>query len=46
MEDFALILGDSRLRLSKILNEMQDAGVLVLHRKEIEIPDLAALIQW
>lgn len=44
MDDFAQLLDDTRLNVSKALNEMQEKGLLVLHRKEIEIPEIGKLI--
>ena len=43
MEDFATLLNDTRLSISKALNELQEAGLLVLRRKEIEIPAIEKL---
>ena len=43
MERLASILCETRLNVSKSLNEMQDAGLLELHRKEIFIPSLKKL---
>ena len=40
MERLAEILYETRLNISKALNEMQNAGLLELHRKEIIIPSL------
>ncbi|MDR0890999.1 MAG: Crp/Fnr family transcriptional regulator, partial [Mediterranea sp.] len=33
-----------RLNTSRVLNELQDEGLLELHRKEILIPELALFI--
>lgn len=38
-------VGDSRLDVSRSLNDMQRRGVLILHRGRIEIPSLELLIQ-
>ena len=46
MDDFAKILGDTRLTISKALNEMQEKELVVLHRKEIEIPELENLVSY
>lgn len=46
MEDFAALLGDTRLSVSKVLNELQEMGLLVLRRKEIEIPEISLLIDY
>ena len=43
MERLAEILCETRLNISKSLNEMQDSGLLELHRKEIIIPSLKKL---
>lgn len=43
MDDFAHILGDTRLSVSKSLNELQDNGLLNLRRRVIEIPEIALL---
>jgi len=45
MEDMAMLLDDTRLSVSKVLNEFQEAGLVVLRRKEIEIPHLPSLIE-
>ena len=44
MERLAEILYETRLNISKALNEMQNAGLVELHRKEIIIPSLKNLI--
>ena len=44
MERLAEILCETRLNVSKSLNEMQNAGLMELHRKEIIIPSLKKLI--
>ena len=44
MERLAEILCETRLNVSKSLNEMQNAGLLELHRKEIIIHSLKKLI--
>ena len=45
MERLAEILCETRLNISKALNDMQDAGLLELHRKEIIIPSLKTLME-
>lgn len=45
MEDLARYVDDTRLNVSKVLNELQDRGVLQLNRKEIVIPDAARLME-
>lgn len=44
MDDLARCLDDTRLNTSRVLNEMQDSGLLELRRKEILIPDGMKLI--
>lgn len=44
MERIAEILCETRLNVSKSLNQMQEDGLLELHRKEIIIPSLRKLI--
>lgn len=46
MEDLARHLDDTRLNVSKGLNELQEKGLLVLKRKEIVVPDANDLFQW
>lgn len=43
MEDLALIVNDTRMGVSKVLNGMQEEGLLELHRGEIMIPDAGRL---
>lgn len=38
MEDLAALLGDRRINVSRMLNALQAEGLVVLRRKEIEIP--------
>lgn len=45
MERLASILCETRLNVSKALNELQDAGYIELHRKEIIVPSLKRLIE-
>lgn len=45
MERLASILCETRLNISKALNEMQEMGVIELHRKEIVIPSLQKMIE-
>ncbi|WP_300811943.1 Crp/Fnr family transcriptional regulator [uncultured Bacteroides sp.] len=42
-EDLAVIVNDTRMGVSKALNNMQQAGLLELRRGEIVIPDAARL---
>ncbi len=44
MEDLAVLLDDRRINVSRMLNELQAEGLLVLRRKEIEIPALEKLL--
>lgn len=44
MEDLATIVNDSRNNVSKTLNQMQDKGLLELHRGEIAIPEAERLM--
>jgi len=44
METLADIINDTRLGVSKILNGMQERGLLELHRGEIVIPEVSRLI--
>lgn len=46
MDDFARCVDDTRLNVSKVLNTLQEQELLVLHRKEIVIPDVAKLAMW
>lgn len=45
MERLASILCETRLNVSKALNEMQNTGLIELHRKEIVIPSLRRVIE-
>lgn len=45
MERLATILCETRLNVSKALNELQDEGYIELHRKEIIVPSLKRLIE-
>ena len=44
MEDLATLIGETRINVSKLLNDWQKIGLLQLKRKEIFIPDLEKLI--
>jgi len=46
MDDFAHILGDTRLSVSKALNELQDKGLLILRRRVIDIPEISLLSEY
>lgn len=45
MDDLARCLDDTRLNVSKVLNELQDERLIELHRKEILIPNALLLIK-
>lgn len=45
MDDLTRYVDNTRLNTSRKLNEMQNEGLIELHRKEILIPDLQALIE-
>ena len=45
MERLATLLGETRLNISKSLNEMQEAGYLTLHRGGIAVHNLSAMIK-
>ena len=45
MECLAAILCETRLNVSKALNNLQDSSLLELHRKEIVIPSMEKLIK-
>ncbi|MEG2573210.1 MAG: Crp/Fnr family transcriptional regulator [Bacteroides sp.] len=45
MEHLALILGHTRSTISKVLNKLQAEGLIVLRRKEIEIPKAELLVE-
>ena len=44
MEDLAALIGETRINVSRVLNEYQLQGRLELSRKEILIPDLEQLV--
>ncbi len=46
MEDFATILNESRLGVSKVLNTMEDKGLIILKRREIHIPEMKHLLNY
>ena len=46
MEDIAIYVDDTRLNVSKALNDFQSIGLLSLSRKAIHIPEIDALIKW
>jgi DNA-binding GntR family transcriptional regulator len=44
MQQLADLLNDSRLDISLALNQMQEDGLLTLHRGRIEIPMIERLL--
>lgn len=46
MEDFAVILNESRLGVSKALNMMENKGIIMLKRREIYIPEIKYLLNY
>ncbi len=44
MEDLAGLIDDTRINVSKALNDLKQQGLVSLSRKEIEIPDMEALL--
>ena len=44
MEDLAGIVNDTRSNVSKVLNNMQNEGLIELHRGEMAIPDVEKLL--
>ena len=46
MEDLAVLLGDRRINVSRMLNTLQGEGLVSLKRKEIEILALEKLLQY
>lgn len=44
MEDLARILDVTRLKISNTLNNLQEQQLVILRRKEIEVPDLQMLV--
>lgn len=45
MEDLAVMIDETRINVSKALNEMQEKGLAYLSRKEISIPSLEKLAE-
>lgn len=45
MDDLAILLDDRRINVSRMLNGLQEEGLVSLRRKEIEIPALEKLLQ-
>jgi len=46
MNRLAQELNDSRLNVSRVLNQMEQEGLLILHRGRIVIPQLEALLRY
>jgi len=46
MEDIAIYVDDTRLNVSKALNDFQSMGLLTLSRKAIHISEINALVKW
>ena len=46
MDDFAKLLSSTRIRVSKVLNDMQDKRWITLHRGEIRIPEIILLKEY
>jgi DNA-binding IscR family transcriptional regulator len=44
MEQLALELNDSRLNVSRVLNQLQRDGLVELHRGKIVVPQLERLL--
>ena len=45
MEDLAVLINETRINVSKLLNELHDKGIILLRRKEITIPALENLLK-
>ena len=46
MEDLANLLDDTRINISKVLNDWKQQGLVSLSRREIEIPDMNVLLTY
>lgn len=46
MEDFAILIGETRASVSRCLNNLEKSNLVTLRRGEIEIPDLYLLKLW
>ena len=46
MEDLAALIDDTRINVSKELNELKENGLISLGRKEIQIYDMQALTDY
>ena len=45
MEDLAGLINETRINVSRLLNELQEKGVIQLRRKEIAVPALEKLLE-
>jgi CRP-like cAMP-binding protein len=45
MEDLANLIGETRINVSKLLNDLQKKELIMLKRKEIFIPSLEKLTE-
>lgn len=45
MEDLASLIDETRINVSKVLNDLQEQGLVQLSRKEISIPALEKLVE-
>ena len=45
MEDLASLIDETRINVSKVLNDLQEQGLVQLSRKEIYIPALEKLTE-
>jgi CRP-like cAMP-binding protein len=45
MEDLAGLINETRINVSRLLNELQEKGVILLRRKEIAVPALEKLLE-
>jgi CRP-like cAMP-binding protein len=45
MEDLASLIDETRINVSKVLNDLQEQGLVQLSRKEISIPALEKLTE-
>lgn len=46
MEELAKLIGETRINVSRLLNEMQDKGLVQLRRREIFIPEFEKMIEY
>jgi CRP-like cAMP-binding protein len=46
MEDWANLIDETRINLSRLLNELQSKGLVQLKRKEFFIPDFEKLTNY